>query len=774
MKKSKTILKVLLVIVLLLLLGTSVQATDFGIYTQEDGCITKILPETTIADFKSNLSTEENVVIKNKEGQIAENSDIVKTGMTLEFGGTQYKLSVIGDTNGDGKITITDVVQCQLHVSNIKMLEGERAKSSDMNSDGKKSITDVVRLKLVQVKIKDIKEYVKEPSVGGTNQIYATLYNDGTLAFTATDKVIEGKTVLKKYGDIYEKEFYLCGPWKNEVEQITRVDIVDSIKPKYFERWFYGLTELEKIDNISNLDTSKVTDMNFLFSGCKKLTNLDLSSFDTSKVTNMNYMFLSCENLVSLNISSFNTSNVKEMKGMFEHCTNLTSLDLSNFDTSNVTHITSMFGYCEKLTTIDLSNFDTNNVINMDYMFMHSGLTNIDVGANWNTDNKSIVAMFSDCPATYLIRTEENAKIYVKLYNDGTLAFTATDKKIAGKTVVKEYGDIGKKEFTRSIPWEEEKAQITQINIVDAIAPRIIKYWFKGLTNLQGIDNISNLNTSKVTNMSYMFDGCKNLTNLDFSSFDTSNVSNMQNMFSGCESLVNLNLGGLNTNKVITMYNMFGGCESLTSLNLNSFDTSNVSNMQNMFANCKSLTSLDLSGFNTENVTSMKKMFSNCRRLTNLNLSNFDTSKVTDMSDMFGGLFGNSLTSLDLSSFDTSNVTNMSAMFANCELLTNLNISRFDTSKVTDMNNMFCNCKALTSLDLSSFDTSKVRDMNNMFESCTELINIYVSSNWNTDKASVEDMFKNCKIQSVTERNAAKASLSESVNKLKMFAEKFV
>lgn len=581
MKKSKTILKVLLAIVLLFLLGTSVQATDFGKYTQEDGCITRILLGTTITDLKSNLSSEENIVIKNKEGEIVGDSDIVKTGMILEIGGEQYKLSVVGDINGDGKITITDIVQCKLSTVNIKKLEGERAKSADINNDGKITITDLVQLNLVQVNIKDITEYVKQPG------IYATLYNDGTLAFTATDKVIDGKTVVKKYGDIYEKKFYLCGPWKNEVEQITRVDIVDSIKPKYFERWFFGLTELEKIDNISNLDTSKVTDMNYLFSGCNKLTNLDLSSFNTSNVTNMNYMFLSCKNLVSLNISSFNTSNVKEMKGMFEHCTNLTSLDLSNFDTRNATDITSMFGYCEKLTTIDLSNFDTNNVINMDYMFMHSGLTNIYVGANWNTDNKSTIAIFTNCPATYLIRTEENAKIYVKLYNDGTLAFTATDKIIEGKTVVKDYGDIGKKEFTISIPWEEEKAQITQINVVDSIAPRIVKYWFKGLTNLQGIDNISNLNTSKVTNMSYMFDGCKKLTNLDLSSFDTSKVTDMSWMFRLCSSLTSLDLSSFNTSKVIDMSYMFEYCPELMHIYVNSNWNTDKANVNGMFYNCK-------------------------------------------------------------------------------------------------------------------------------------------------------------------------------------------
>lgn len=161
MKRTRVILTILLLTILLLLLGTSVQATNLGIYTLEDGYVTRILPDTIITDLKSNLLTEENVVIKDKTGSIVEENDIVKTGMTLEIGGTQYKISVVGDLSGDGKISITDVVQSQLHVTNIKRLEGEREKSADINGDGKKSITDLVQLKLVQVNIKDIAEYVK-------------------------------------------------------------------------------------------------------------------------------------------------------------------------------------------------------------------------------------------------------------------------------------------------------------------------------------------------------------------------------------------------------------------------------------------------------------------------------------------------------------------------------------------------------------------------------------------------------------------------------------
>ena len=43
----------------------------------------------------------------------------------------------------------------------------------------------------------------------------------------------------------------------------------------------YSLTEL----NLSNFDTSKVTNMGGMFSKCSKIVSLDLSSFDTSNAT---------------------------------------------------------------------------------------------------------------------------------------------------------------------------------------------------------------------------------------------------------------------------------------------------------------------------------------------------------------------------------------------------------------------------------------------------------------------------------------------------------
>ena len=216
----------------------------------------------------------------------------------------------------------------------------------------------------------------------------------------------------------------------------------------------------------------------------------------------------------------------------------------------------------------------------------------------------------------------------------------------------------------------------------------------------------------------------KNILDLDLSNFDTSNVTDMNGMFQGMSNL--------------------------TTLNLSNFDTSKVTNMESMFSHMFSLTSLDLSNFDTSKVTNMGGMFVAMHSPTSLNLSNFDTSKVTDMSFMFFNM--SNLTSLNLSNFDTSKVTDMSYMFSGMSNLTTLDLSNFDTSKVTDMGLMFGNMSNLITLDLSNFDTSNVTNMQSMFylddeiKSKDKLEKIYVNNDFNTAKLTVfTGMFKNRK-----------------------------
>ena len=139
--------------------------------------------------------------------------------------------------------------------------------------------------------------------------------------------------------------------------------------------------------------------------------------------------------------------------------------------------------------------------------------------------------------------------------------------------------------------------------------------------------DLSGLDTTKVTNMSSMFTGCRALQSLDLSGFDTSNVTNMQRMFMNCYSLESLDLSSFDTSSVTDMSNMFNSCEAFETLNLSGFDTSNVTNMQGMFASCYNLESLDLSSFDTSNVIAMNRLLSDCRNLSIINLSNSNISE---------------------------------------------------------------------------------------------------------------------------------------------------
>ena len=261
---------------------------------------------------------------------------------------------------------------------------------------------------------------------------------------------------------------------------------------------------------------------------------------------------------------------------------------------------------------------------------------------------------------------------------------------------------------------------------------------FYGMSNLTTL-NVSHFDTSKVTDMSLMFHGMRDLTSLNLSNFDTSKVTDMHNMFYGTSNLTTLNVSNFDTSKVTNMGLMFYGMSNLTTLDLSNFDTSKVTNMGNMFSSMTNLTSLNLSSFNTSKVTDMGFMFYGIPNLTSLDLSNFDTSKTTKMSFMFYGM--RKLTALNLSSFNTSQVTDMSGMFSSMPSLTSLNLSHFDTSKVTDMHFMFRDTSNLTSLDLSNFDTSKVTDMNNMFRNMSSITSLDLS-HFDTSKVTdMENMF---------------------------------
>ena len=84
--------------------------------------------------------------------------------------------------------------------------------------------------------------------------------------------------------------------------------------------------------------------------------------------------FNRCYELESVNLSNFDTSQVTDMHWMFQHCPKLTKLDLSSFDIRNVTMLEKMFQYDEKLTCIQVGpNWQYNKSANKNNMFNKAG-----------------------------------------------------------------------------------------------------------------------------------------------------------------------------------------------------------------------------------------------------------------------------------------------------------------------------------------------------------------------------------------------------------------
>ena len=76
-----------------------------------------------------------------------------------------------------------------------------------------------------------------------------------------------------------------------------------------------------------------------MFSNCTSLKTFDLSNFNTTKVTDMSYMFCYCYAITLLDLRNFDTTNCRDMSSMFIGCRNLNKLYLSKnfFNSTTVT-----------------------------------------------------------------------------------------------------------------------------------------------------------------------------------------------------------------------------------------------------------------------------------------------------------------------------------------------------------------------------------------------------------------------------------------------------
>jgi surface protein len=503
-----------------------------------------------------------------------------------------------------------------------------------------------------------------------------------------------------------------------------------NARPTSTYGWFYFMFSLQSIEGISYLNTSEVTNMAWMFGYCTKLTSLDLSHFNTSKVNRMYDMFYGCENLQTIYVGNgWNTAAV------------------------TYSYSASMFYNCTKLVGGKGTTYDANHV---DKTYAH-----IDGGTN-------NPGYFSEKPnEAYTCYTPENT----------TLTFYYDNKRSSREGTTY---DLNTGSTQPGWNADGTESKVTQVVFDPSFAgarPTSTYEWFDSMYLLEFITGMNYLNTSEVTNMSWMFSGCTKLKSLDLSSFNTSKVTLMVRMFSACSLLTSLDLSSFNTSNITVLNYMFAGSRNLLTIYVSNGWNTDAARSVQMFTGCSSLvgekgTSYDENyvdgsyahidggtsnpGYFTEKPkeayacytsgnTTLTFYYDNQRNSRPGTTYDLNTGKNATGWDTDGTKSSVTKVVFDPSFAEVRPTTTYRWFYQMTNLESIEGICYLNTSEVTNMFGMFAVCKKLTVLDLSSFNTAQVTDMGAMFWKCSELQTIYVGEGWSIAAVTGSSrMFEDC------------------------------
>lgn len=534
-------------------------------------------------------------------------------------------------------------------------------------------------------------------------------------------------------------------------------------------------------------NTSNVSDMTEMFNDCESFVDITIP-FDTSNVISMRYMFANCDLLKSVDLSECDTSNVTNMVGMFQYCYELTNLKIPNV--SSVVNMSGMFDGCSLLNNIDIiSGWEVPNLVDMSYMF--SGCTSLSfANLNWNVPKlENFEGVFENCTSLTSI---DLSAMNTPVVNNISALFSGCTSLISAK-----FPDLTNGSLMWGGSIFENCASLTSpdLSTLNTVNIDGIYKMFENCTSLVSLD-LSSFDISNINDSYFMFNGCTALTSINYGDkFNipdamrplcmgtTYTTNETYQMFYNCPAnrpdwtlgiwnaegtfvskgallaTGNIICNAISYNATRFTKSVSAPSASVTTTDISDskngsvitwYDATNKtqywyssetpvymnSNSSYFFSSRYNMVQIDLREFNTSIVNNMNSMFQLCSSLTSLDLSSFDTSNVINMGNMFNNC--SSLTSLDISSFNTSNVRTMSDMFNGCTKLRTINISHFDTSNVTTMYGMFKTCNGLTSLDLSNFDISKVTNTSDMFYGCDGITSITFGPKFIIDPTTIK------------------------------------
>lgn len=162
-------------------------------------------------------------------------------------------------------------------------------------------------------------------------QEQAALLNDNNTKLNTLTELYNNlkKPTANKYAPRILSFYKYTGTTLND--KLTGIDMTNCVSMYNF---LCNVTSIRNL-TLTNLDTSKVKTMDY-FTYCGDFYTVDMSGCKTPKLESAISMFAYNANLTHVNIKDFDFSSMQKMQYMFMGCKKLTQVDMSNIDFSKI------------------------------------------------------------------------------------------------------------------------------------------------------------------------------------------------------------------------------------------------------------------------------------------------------------------------------------------------------------------------------------------------------------------------------------------------------
>ena len=522
------------------------------------------------------------------------------------------------------------------------------------------------------------------------------------------------------------KGLFNCFLQCSKLKEITGFDSWNLPNSLNLQQAFMGCYEL-----ITPLDFSgkTITALTSAFDNCKKITAINLSGCKLSGSAGQ--AFSGCNALTTLDLSNLSASSVPSyFENAFMDTFNLQYVDLSNvyFDSASNSNLSTVFSG----SGVQRVTFGPNK--NAGVLLPSGYWVREDTGEEYTT-NELRLAWDSSMAGTY-----RKVSKYAILYSNGDLVFQNSNVPDLTKGAVVEIWDCPGGVTSREWATDAYKNSIKNIYVNTPIMFSRSLYfnnsYFQNLENLEYIYSINNVNLEDRSSLESAFRNCSKLKHIyGLSEWDTHTITSIRYLFDDCNELDNIQ--DIESWDLAISYSdmeySFRNCKNLINLDLSSWDLSRVYSINQTFYSCDNLRTVELGNIFTDAITTidMGSAFTNDYSLETFNnqiFQNVPAGKPVKLLYTFV-----SCTSLR-STIDLSGITinTLDSTFQSCKNLPYVILSgcTFESSASGQLS--FSGCSSLRAVDLSNINYSGAykTGLNGTFQSTARLAYLDLTSGY--------------------------------------------